>query len=97
MNVSLVSPANSSSLNASSILLNYSWSGPSRANCSLYGNNTGTWLLNQTSSNLTTASNNFNVSWRNGTYLWNVYCIEYTNTSNFAWAANYTFRNNYTG
>ncbi|MCX6742563.1 MAG: hypothetical protein NTX24_05355 [Candidatus Pacearchaeota archaeon] len=69
--------------------------GNDSVNCSLWGNFTGEWALNQTSYNITIAENNSNNSFslsslNNGSYVWNINCSFY-NSSNSSWADNRTF------
>jgi len=98
LNVTLLSPANNATINLSSVVFNYSFAGASTANCSLYGNYTGNWSLNLTSSSVSSGSRNFTQPWSNGTYAWNVYCVDTSNASNTDWGdANWTFTNNYVG
>jgi hypothetical protein len=95
-NVNLSSPTNVSSINLSFVTFNYTFAGPSYANCSLYGNVSGSWAVNETTNNVSVGSSYFNSSWINGNYLWNVYCVESRNATNFDWAnSNWSFRNNY--
>jgi len=98
MNVSLAFPINASSMNLSKVTFNYTFSNMDYANCSLYGNSTGSWALNVTSTNLSSGPTYFfNESWINGTFIWNVYCVNYSSANTFAWAdTNWTFTNNYT-
>ncbi len=92
INVTLVSPANGTTTTNASVTFNYTLSGLASANCSLYGNFSGTWALNMTSSNITAGSKNFSRSLNNGTYVWNVYCANATNSAQYNWsAANWTF------
>jgi len=97
-NVTLVYPTNGLTINLNLMTFNYSFSGPSSANCSLYGNYSGGWTLNTTDNNLSSGANYFSSSWINSTYKWNVYCVDYSNATNFDWGdQNWTFTNNYTG
>ncbi|MBI2548238.1 hypothetical protein HYW21_02710 [Candidatus Woesearchaeota archaeon] len=97
-NVTLGSPSNNVIINMTNPTLNYTLAGPASANCSLYSNKTGTWAINTTSSSVTRGQRSFTTLWRNGTFLWNVYCIDTTNTTNTDWGdQNWTFTNNYTG
>jgi len=61
------------------------------AYCSLWGNFTGTWQLNQTKTNVTNGTSNSFVlnNLNTGSYLWNVNCSDNNNNSAFA-PANYT-------
>lgn len=97
-NVTLMSPSSNTVINMTNPTLNYTLVGPSSANCSLYSNKTGTWAINTTSTSVTPGQRSFTTSLRNGTFLWNVYCTDTTNTTNTAWGdQNWTFTNNYTG
>ncbi len=92
INVTLVSPGNGSTVNSSSVAFNYTLSSVSSANCSLYGNFTGSWALNMTSSSMPVGSKNFSISLNSGNYKWNVYCVDVANSSQRTWgAANWTF------
>ncbi len=92
--VTLVSPANFSSVNTADVILNYSFVGPAQANCTLYGNFTGSWLAN-ISGNVSSGSNFFNKTLGNGSYFWNVYCVDAANSSNYDWGnSNWTFNIN---
>ncbi|MEK6845282.1 MAG: hypothetical protein AABY26_00870, partial [Nanoarchaeota archaeon] len=85
VNVTLLSPANGSTVNLTNLLYNFSFNGQT-SNCSLYGNFTGTWAVNYTMNNLFNSTNySFNNTLSNGAYLWNVYCVKYDNSSNFDW------------
>lgn len=97
-NVTLVLPLNNSVQVTANTTFNYTFNGPSTANCSLYGNFSGSWKLNVTNSSLASGSQNFTLTLLNGTYLWNVYCIGATNGSNVDWAPlNWTLFVNITG
>ena len=93
INVTLLLPANATTINTSTVTFNYTLTGLVAANCSLYGNFSGTWAVNITSSNITSGSKNYSLSsLNNGTYLWNVYCVNATNSAQYNWsAANWTF------
>ena len=61
------------------------------SSCILYGNFNGTWLSNQSNSNvLSGIQNNFSMNLTNGSYLWNVWCNDTVGNSAFN-ATNYTF------
>ena len=98
INVTLLYPTNGLVVNLSVVSFNYSLLFGGYANCSLYGNYTGGWVLNTTQTNLSSGNYSFNQSWINGTYLWNVYCVNYTSSLDYVWgSSNWSFRNNYTG
>ncbi|MBI2143034.1 hypothetical protein HYU20_01700, partial [Candidatus Woesearchaeota archaeon] len=101
--VSLASPKNSSSANASTInfMYNVSASSVSTVNCTVWGNFTGAWAANFTNASLSTANNitapltatYLNLS--TSDYLWNTRCIDAADSSVFAFATyNWTFRRN---
>lgn len=97
-NVTLVAPSNNSVRATANTTFNYTFNGPSTANCSLYGNFSGAWNLNMTNASLASGSHNFTLTLMNGTYLWNVYCIGATNGSNADWGnLNWTLFVNITG
>ncbi len=97
--VNLTSPANTSTVNTSTVTFRYNVSGPSNsaANCSVYINVSNTWAANLSSrtANNTNTTNITEVSvagFNNGAYVWNAYCYQTTNATNAAWAAsNFTF------
>ena len=54
-------------------------------NCSLYGNFTGVWALNQTDTSPNNGvQNNFTINLTEGKYIWNVECSDNSNNSGFA-------------
>lgn len=92
VNVTLVSPENGT-IQGSGVNFTYKpiWSGESLNNCSLYGNFSGTWELNQTNtSNVVNNTNNqFNeITFNTGNYIWNVECCT-ASVCNFS-ASNYS-------
>ncbi len=96
--VNLTSPANSSTINTTTVSLAFNVSGGSGkvANCSLYLNVSNAWGINVTQNrSITNVTNTTTVTVanvNNGTYVWNTYCHQQGNASNFAWApANFTF------
>jgi hypothetical protein len=59
-------------------------------NCSLYGNFTGTWLINITDAVVENdAANYFNLGLASGNYIWNVQCYDNASNASFA-VANYS-------
>ena len=61
------------------------------SSCTLYGNFNGTWLSNQSNSNILSGiQNNFSINLTNGSYLWNVWCNDTVGNAAFN-ATNYTF------
>lgn len=90
--IMVISPSNGSYLNESNITFSYNVSEVSGlGNCSLYGNFSGNWSLNQTSTNASNSTVNlFNMSLADGFFLFNINCIDLNNNSGWA-ANNYTF------
>ncbi|MBI2651079.1 hypothetical protein HYX01_01280 [Candidatus Woesearchaeota archaeon] len=96
-NVTLLYPSNNSIITTATVDLNYSFKGPGQANCSLYANFTGSWLRNLSENQIANGSHNFTVTLSNGTFLWNVNCVDSTNSSNDDWGdVNRTFAINTT-
>ncbi|MEK6854438.1 MAG: hypothetical protein AABX60_03815, partial [Nanoarchaeota archaeon] len=93
VNVTLSSPANGATVNTSPVNFTYNLRGAGSANCSLYTNTTSSWLLNQTSNNIGNGSRSFSSSnIANGNYIWNVNCINSTNSAYEDWGdSNFTF------
>lgn len=93
INVTLLSPANSSSqASGGNLSFLFNWIGmrTSYADCSLYTNLSSAWALNATYTNIasslnTTLSLNHSTA---GSYKWNVYCANHTDASINAWAPN---------
>jgi len=91
--VNLSSPSNNTITKTQNIIFNYT---PSSqyilTSCSLYGNFSGTWGLNQTDNTITNGSiNNFNsIELDEGEYIWNVQCTDNNTNSSFA-DNNFTF------
>jgi hypothetical protein len=94
-NVTLSAPSNNGNGTVNPVDFNFTIQGPSTSNCSLYGNWTGNWSANITTNNLGNGSQSFNQSLPNGTNIWNIYCVESANASNFDWGdSNFTFTYN---
>ncbi|MBI2141619.1 hypothetical protein HYU16_04330 [Candidatus Woesearchaeota archaeon] len=99
--VNLSSPANNAVINnTGNVTFQYNITGPPgvNASCSVYINTSNMWQANATSSAITFNSTNTTIAktnisgFNNGTYVWNTYCYQTTNTTNAAWApANFTF------
>ncbi|MFH0860775.1 MAG: M6 family metalloprotease domain-containing protein [Candidatus Altiarchaeota archaeon] len=85
-NVTLLTPSNGSILNTSSVSFSYNVSEDyGIVNCSLHGNFSGSWALNQTSANISNSSvNYFNLTVADGFYLWNINCSDPHNNTAFA-------------
>jgi len=91
--VALNTPASNSYSLTHNIKLNYT---PDDANtlssCSIYGNFSGSWALNQTNNSIIkTQFNYFDIILADGAYLWNVKCTDRAGNSGFA-PANYTIK-----
>lgn len=95
-NVTLISPADSSTDSDGIINFTYAptWLVGNIDNCSLYGNWSGIWELNQTNTTtiLNDTANSFNLVniTTNADYSWNVECCNEKGLCNFS-EANYTF------
>ncbi|HDK41960.1 MAG TPA: VCBS repeat-containing protein, partial [Candidatus Pacearchaeota archaeon] len=90
--VNLISPANASTDTDGNITFIYNATdNVGIANCSLYTNINGTWLLNQTSTPIVSGNNSFNITEiADGTYNWNVLCYDVNSLSDWN-GANWTF------
>ena len=63
----------------------------SLASCNLYGNWSGSWILNQTINSPSSGVNNFSRAYvEDGRYAWNVYCSDSAGNSAYA-TSNFTF------
>ena len=89
--VALNTPLNAAAVVQSSILFNYTPTDINMANCSLYGNFTGIFAIDQTNSTSIASGqpNNFTKSLSDGTYIWNIGCVDKASNNAFA-PANYT-------
>ena len=89
VNVTLISPSNGDVINTTSTILNYSVN--IQSNCTVYHNISGTWS-SDCSTNETTGDSCSVGPLSDGEYMWNVYCVDSTNASNYAWnEINWTF------
>jgi hypothetical protein len=90
--VSLTAPMNGAGLDPSMVTFTFTGSDAWLGNCSLWGNWTGTWTINQTMVPNNGSATNFtavNIS-AYGPYVWNVNCTDFAGNNAFA-PANYTF------
>ncbi|HDK42557.1 MAG TPA: hypothetical protein ENG87_04205, partial [Candidatus Pacearchaeota archaeon] len=90
--VNLISPANASTDTDGNVTFVYNATdNVGIANCSIYTDINGTWLLNQTLDSVSSGSNSFNISGiADGTYNWNVLCYDVNSLSDWN-GANWTF------
>ncbi len=96
INVTLIYPTNGMTINDTPFSMNYSVN--MKANCSRYWNVSGNW--SNEGHSIEGVQGNASVDGmdpENGTYKWNVYCVDYNNGTNTGWAAaNWTFTVNAT-
>lgn len=74
-------------LDTASIVLNYTADNFNKDidNCSLYGNFSGVWGINQTNSSILNGGvNNFDLVIQDGTYIWNIGCIDNSSLESFS-------------
>ena len=97
LTVNLTSPSDGYNFSSAPVTFNFTVMGMGMSvNCSLWGNFTGAWGLNQTGYNFTIGENNSNNSFNlsslnNGSYIWNVNCSS-NFSGNSSWAqSNRTF------
>jgi len=97
--ITLLYPEDNQTVNTTVVWFNYSVTGLAKSNCSLYGNWTGEWALNQTDTIPYPIVNDsfYNIT-GNGTFIWNIKCTDYYIPTNDAWAeaTNRTFTVNAT-
>ncbi len=83
--IELVSPNNNSYLNYTSIVFNYSASDTDLSSCSLLGDFTGTFAVNQTNTTVVSGqASAFYLTLNEGSYLWGVGCNDTQGNSAFA-------------
>ncbi|RLG15174.1 MAG: hypothetical protein DRN71_02050, partial [Candidatus Nanohalarchaeota archaeon] len=88
INVSLIYPNNGNTLNTQEN--NFNFSVNILANCSLYTNKSVNWDSDKFN-NEVQGDSYFTDNMNDGTYIWNVYCVDASNESNSAWDSNRTF------
>jgi len=85
LTVNLTSPSEGYTFTSAPFFFAYNVTGNGPTNCSLWGNFTGEWLENQTNIIAFTGMNNFTITnLSDGTYLWNVKCLNGESTSFWA-------------
>ncbi|MFC1648284.1 hypothetical protein ACFL1B_02385 [Nanoarchaeota archaeon] len=90
--VVLNKPEHNNYVTVSSFQMNYTPTDTNLANCTLYADFTGSFVENQTDQDpLNNQPNYFNVTLNDGTYIWNVLCLDLASNSAFA-TANYTVK-----
>jgi hypothetical protein len=86
--INLSTPVNLSVQNSSPINFTYNATGPANMTCSMWSNSTGTWVENSTNSTSTPGQQeSLNRNFVNGTYIWNGFCVDNTNSSTYGWAS----------
>ena len=93
INVTLLTPANGSTVNSSTVNYLGNISGVFSADCDLYTNKTGAWALtNDGPVVYPTNGAPFVDNIPNSNYIWNIYCVNSTNSNDTDWGdANFTF------
>ncbi|MCF7865842.1 hypothetical protein K9M18_00200 [Candidatus Woesearchaeota archaeon] len=90
--VQLIIPTNNQILTQSLVYFNYTPTDTTLNNCSLYGNFTGDFEINQTNNiPINGLQNSFNLTLQDNIYLWNIKCVDNVSQESYA-TTNYTFK-----
>ncbi len=91
--VTLDAPGDDTFVTSQAFELLYTVNDTNLANCTLYTNQSGSWLANQSNSTplINGGQNNFSIELPDGAYTWNVECRDLAGSSSFA-AANFSVK-----
>jgi plastocyanin len=93
LQVSLIAPVNDADIGVGTATFNYSFTGASLATCDLQANFSGSFRRESRKVRLPAGSHSFTLPVGEGSFLWNVFCIDETNQSNDGRAEiNFTIR-----